>query len=128
MTPLEAQLLKFLSTPNIWPTKSVLDGSERTLRQWQVFEVQFPQKPDRTRHFVGYCVDDHAGQASSAIRKFDPATMRGVTQSARVYQLLGRPGRNDDAAYTWQKWKSLCRLTDEVDITGSIAFSGENEP
>ena len=119
--------MQFLDIPDIWPIASVLDCPEITLRQWQIFEVQFPQKPNRTRHFVGYSVHDRAGQVSSEIKQFDPKTMRGVTESGRVYQLLGLPGWNADAEHTWRRWKSICSVTSEVDVTGSIELPRENE-
>lgn len=84
--------MQFFNIPDIWSTKSVVDCPERTLRLWRFFEIQFPQKPNRTRHFVGYSVHDRAGQVSSAIQQFDSKTMRGITESGRVYQLLGLPG------------------------------------
>ena len=121
------QFLDIPNIPDIWPIASVLECPGITLRQWQIFEVQFPQKPNRTRHFVGYSVDDRAGQVSSAIQKFDPKTMRGVTESGRVYQLLGLPGWNADAEHTWRRWKSICSVTGEVDVTGSVELTGENE-
>lgn len=119
--------MQFLSIPDIWPIASVSDFPEITLRQWQIFEVQFPQKPNKTRHFVGYSVHDKAGQVSSAIKQFDPNTMRGVTESGRVYQLLGLPRWNADAEHTWRRWKSICNITGEVDVTDSIKLTGKNE-
>ena len=112
---------------NIWPIESVVDSPEIALRPWQVFEVQLPQKPGRTRQFVGYSLQAQAGQVSSAIERFDPKTMRGVTASGRVYQLLGRPGCNADAEHTWRWWKSICGITGEVDVTGSMDSSRGNE-
>lgn len=106
--------------PDIWLIATVVECPEITLRQWQIFEVKFPQKLNRTRHFVGYSVGDRAGQISSAIQQFDLKTMRGITESGRVYQLLGLPGCNADADYTWSRWKSICSITDVVDVTDCI--------
>lgn len=123
----DERIFKFLHTPDIWPIGSIADTPETALRQWQVFEVQLPRKLGRTRHFVGYSVQSQAGQVSSAIERFDPTRMRGVTQSGRVYQLLGPPGCHGDAEHTWRRWKSICGLANAVDVTGSIEFSGENQ-
>lgn len=41
---------------------------------------------------------------SSKIEKFDPATMRGVTRSGRVYQLIDMPGVDPDGQYTMAGW------------------------
>ena len=128
MTTPNEQIEKFFKAPDIWPIESVANSPEIALRQWQVFEVQLPHKPGRTRHFVGYSVQAQAGQVSSAIERFDPTTMRGVTQSGRVYRLLGRPGCNADAEHTWRRWKSICGIADAVDVTGSVEFGGQSEP
>ncbi|CAN5244046.1 hypothetical protein BH10PSE16_BH10PSE16_42640 [soil metagenome] len=127
MTTPNEQLEKFLNAPTIWPIESVADSPEIALRQLQIFEVQLPQKPGRTRHFVGYSVQAQAGQVSSAIERLDPATMRGVTQSGRVYRLLGPPGCHEDAEHTWERWKSICGIADALDVTGSMDSSGGNE-
>ena len=116
------------SIPDIWPIATVADSPEITLQSWQIFEVQFPQKPNRTRHFVGFAVRERAGQVSSAIQQFDPQTMRGVTESGRVYQLLGPPGWDADAAYTWRRWKSICGITNEVEVTDSIELTRADKP
>ena len=127
LTALTALTALKANMQDTWPIASVLDCPEITLRQWQIFEVQFPQKLNRTRHFVGYSVQDRAGQVSSAIQQFDPKTMRGVTESGRVYQLLGLPGWNADAEHTWRRWKSICSIAVEVDVTGSVELPQENE-
>ena len=107
----------------IWPIASVSECPEITLLQWQIFEVQFPSRPKKTRHFVGYSAGGRAGQVSSAIQNFDPKTMRGVTESGRVYQLQGLPGWDADADYTWRRWKSICGITNEVNVTGNIELT-----
>jgi hypothetical protein len=108
---------------SIWPIASISECPEITLLQWQIFEVQLPKKPNKTRHFVGYSVGGHAGQVSSPIQKFDPKTMRGVTESGRVYQLQGSPGWDANADYTWRRWKSIWGITSEVDFTGNIELT-----
>ena len=114
--------------PDIWPIASVAECPEIMLQLWQIFEVQFPQKPNRTRHFVGFSVRERAGQVSSAIQQFDPQTMRGVTESGRVYQLQGPPGWDADADHTWRRWKSICGITNEVEVTGSIELNRADKP
>ena len=127
MTLPDEPIVKFFLKPDIWAIASVADCPEVTLRQWLILEVQMRQQPGRTRHFVGYSVHDYAGQVSSAIQQFDPQTMRGTTQSGRVYQLSGSPGWNSDAEHTWRRWKSICSAADEVDVTGSNTFGPEKE-
>ena len=103
--------------PDIWPIASVTDQPEISLRDWQVFEVQLPARASKTRHFVGYAIENNAGQVSSAIQSFDPKTMRGITESGRVYQLVGKPGWDSDGDHTWRRWKGICGITDELKVT-----------
>lgn len=111
----------------IWPIANVSECPDITLLQWQIFEVQLSERPNKTRHFVGYSVGSCKGQVSSAIQKFDPKTLRGVTESGRVYQLQGSPGWDADADYIWGRWKLMWGITSEVDVTRSIESSRENE-
>ena len=109
-----------LDIPDIWPTASISMTPEITLSEWRVFEVKLPDFAGRTRHFVGYSMGDRAGQVSSPIRQFDPDSMQAITQSGRIYKLIGKPGCDADAEHTWRRWKSICNITDEVDVTTCI--------
>lgn len=106
--------------PDTWLLASISERPEVTLRDWQAYEVQQPGRASMTRHLVRYCIEDRLGQVSSAIQRFDPTTMRGVTESGRVYQLLGKPGRHADADHTWQRWKRISSVTFEADVTSSL--------
>lgn len=109
-----------MSTPNIPEVRPIADISLRpsvTLSDWQVFEVQMRGASRRTRHFVGYCLEDRAGQVSSAVQEFDARTMRGTTNSGRVYVLRGKAGWNADAENTWRQWVRLNGATDVEDIS-----------
>lgn len=104
----------------IWECAPVSESPELELRAWHVFEVQLPDRPERTRHFTGYNATDREGRASSAIVTFDAATRRGVTQSGRVYELRGGSGFNLDGEYVWNRWKAINGVTDVVDVTAEI--------
>lgn len=112
--------MPILDIPDVWPIASISMNPEISLCEWRVFEVKLPNHPGKTRHFVGYSVGDRAGQVSSPIRQFDPDSMQGITESGRVYKLIGKPGWDADAEHTWLRWKSICSITGEVDVTGSI--------
>jgi hypothetical protein len=73
-----------------------------------------------TRHFVGEDVRSGAGRVSTAIRRFDPKTLRGVTSSGRVYRLLGRRGCSGDAQYVWSCWCRLNGETAHTDVTDKV--------
>lgn len=78
----------------IWKTATVTDQPELTLVHWRILEASTGDL-----HFLGACVELGGGRFSTAIEKFDPAQMRGVTRSGRVYQLLGETGCDLDADY-----------------------------
>ena len=82
-----------------WTVMSVEDQPSVGLVLWKIFEVD-----GDTRHFVGDDTSDFLGRFSSAVVEFDVSTMRGVTQSGRVYELQDNPGDSEQADYVWDKW------------------------
>lgn len=102
--------------PTIWAVRHIKDQPSLVLTDWAIFEVKMAHSSVRTRHFAGYNVADREGRASSAIVSFDPATMRGVTESGRMYQLRGRPGLEGDGAHVWAHWLDLAAATDVVEV------------
>ncbi len=62
-----------------------------------------------------FFVGDHIGQAgrvSTDIVQFDEEKKRGITQSGRVYELVGSEGRSEDGEYVWSRYKQLYSLTE----------------
>lgn len=92
--------------PNIWGSASVEAEPEKWLEAWQVFKVVKTNGfEDRFGlHFSGRNCREFNGAVSSKIENFDSVTMRGVTSSGRVYQLVGLPGFCDDAQYVLDNW------------------------
>lgn len=109
----------------VWASAPVSERPEVVLTSWRIYEVALPGGTKCTRHFVGYNTYEREGRVSSAIVQFDPATMCGVTQSGRVYELRGKSGRDGDADYTWNRWKGINGVTEAVDVTGEIKSSTE---
>ncbi len=87
---------------SIWLTRPVDIEPSITLTHWQIIET-VEGKP--SRHFVGYNGAGREGRVSSPIVTFDPATLRGITHTGRVYQLQGSSGINGDAEYVLGHWK-----------------------
>ena len=88
---------------SIWKPFSVQQEPETRLTQWRVMEVsaEFNDfKP--TTHLVGYAT--YEGRVCSAVQTYDPKSKRAVTQSGRVYELVGSSGYNKDALYVWDRW------------------------
>jgi hypothetical protein len=109
----------------IWQCSPVSEVAEVCLEDWDVYEVKVPGRENRTRHFVGTKVDrGRSGRVSSPIVSFDSTARRGVTESGRVYELVGqRTGLGLDAEYTWNNWQQINHVTDVVNVTEEIKAS-----
>lgn len=114
-TPLSKVLM---ITGGLWATAPVTEQPELTLTAWTVRML-----PSGERHFVGWCSENCEGRVSSAVVEFDATTKCGRTSTGRVYQLSGRPGRDRDAEYVWQRWLRINDETDWTDVTEEV--SGE---
>jgi len=99
----------------IWKTSPVSETPELELSSWRVMQTETGE-----RHFVGYNLTEGEGRVSSAIQTFDKDTMRGVTRTGRVYQLVGSPGFNSDAMYVWGRWKRINEVTEELDVSEEL--------
>lgn len=83
-----------------------------TLERWRVRETRLGQ-----RHFVGYCVENHEGRVSSAIRSFDTVTGVGVTSSGRRYLLSGWPCFDGDAERIWERLANQYDIRETKDVS-----------
>jgi|GEM_PF-5294322 len=92
--------------PNIRAAAPIEIEPEKWLDSWQIFKVVKTNgyEDQFGLHFSGRNYRELNGAVSSKIEKFDPVTMRGVTNSGRVYQLVGLPGFCDDAQYVLESW------------------------
>jgi hypothetical protein len=86
---------------SVWLTRPVSQEPSITLTSWMIIETV---EPEPSRHFVGYNDAGREGRVSSPIVTFDPATMRGITHTGRVYELSGSSGLNGDAEYVLGRW------------------------
>lgn len=103
---------------SIWRPASVTAEPEVNLSQWAVFRVAGDADTDSdTVHFVGDT--GYEGRVCSPIKTYDPTTRRGITQSGRIYGLVGKPGLSSDARYVWGHWLSMCGNPEYTDITES---------
>jgi hypothetical protein len=113
---LDKELIKVIASleahPNIWSVAPVELEPEKWLESWQVVRVVKSNGFEERfgLHFVGRNCSDFHGAVSSKIEQFDPKTMRGVTNSGRVYQLVGLPGYCDDAQYVLDCWSQANRV------------------
>ncbi len=99
----------------VWSPLSVEVESELTLRSWQVMQL-----PCGDFHLVRYCIENREGRTSSAVEFFDKERLVAMTDSGRVYRLLGAPGGNMDAEYVWRRWARINDANEWTDIGPAI--------
>jgi len=104
------KLFDYLEQTSIWRVASVSDEPQTSLTQWRIFLVD-----GKDMHFVGYT--GYEGRVCSAVQTFDPTTCKGVTESGRIYELVGPPGFNGDAMYVWNRWLNIYGNPTVEDIT-----------
>lgn len=114
-TPHNQDVLADIIACSIWKPATVAQSPEVKLADWSIREL-----PNGNRHFVGYNVGHYEGRVSSRIEAFDAETKRGITQSGRVYELLGEPGYNGDAEYVWGYWASVNNAQHAIDVTDKV--------
>ena len=84
----------------VWQTTPIERTPQLRLARWSIREVQ----PRATRHLVGYNLTEREGRVSSRITAYDEERRCVMTESGRVYELVGRPSHDSDAEYVWQVW------------------------
>jgi hypothetical protein len=121
MMPLEALASVFANMPNIWNATTVESEPQKWLERWQVYKVIDAKIQPEVfgYHFVGYDIQGGHGAVSSKIGQFDPVKMCGITNSGRIYQLVGMPGTDPDAQYTLSGWAAANQVT-VVDATAEF--------
>jgi hypothetical protein len=96
----------------VYRTIPTNEQPELTLRDWWVARLA-----DSTVHLIGYCVENDEGRVSSEVQSFAIGRSLVLTSTGRVYRLLGEPGLNMDASYTWNRWLRMYGLESWEDIT-----------
>ena len=98
---------------SFWTPAPIEDHPEVYMSRWKIIEAT-DDSGVKSRHFVG--LDEFGGRVSSAIQKFDLDKKTGVTNSGRVYKLIGCPGTSVDAEYVWSVWKKHNKITEQTII------------
>jgi hypothetical protein len=100
---------------NVWKVPPVEMVPRIILYSWSIRECTVNHM--QSRHFVGYNLAEREGRVSSLIVEFDLNARCGITRSGRVYELVGDPGKNLDAEYTFNVWQHMCGVTKILDVT-----------
>ena len=85
------------------------------MSMWSVRKVSSPLLEETTQHLVG--VVDGYGRVCSPIQEFDRETMTVTTRSGKLYELVGEPGLDMDAAYVFANWCQMNGVTEVTDVT-----------
>ena len=98
-----------------WAVPTAKIHPEAILVSWRVYRL-----PNGDRHFSGFETTYNEGRATSKVIAFDPKTMTGQTRSGRHYTLVGPPGYNSDADYTWKAWARYNEIEDYEDVSEEV--------
>jgi len=102
------KLAEIAEKSSVWKPADVTEEPETKLINWQVYKVFIKDLGQQTLHFNGYTIGKFSeGRVCSPVTTFDKNTMRGVTRSGRVYELIGKPGFHRDAEYVWNRWLAM---------------------
>jgi hypothetical protein len=117
----ESELFELLNTTGVYSASSVKEIPDLTLQLWRVYEVTGWNVSEPTRHFSGYCPQEGPGRASTPIMAYDPNTRIGTTASGRKYQLEGESSWNGAAAWVWDQFCAMNKLTVVNDVSAEYA-------
>jgi hypothetical protein len=110
------------SSMPVWNIGTVADEPTVSLLQWRILETE-----DGSRHFVGADERDLTGRVSTAIVLLDRVTLRGETESGRIYQLVGGSGLSSNADYVWHRWCSVNNVKAYADVTQQFVAEVPND-
>ena len=94
----------------IWATAPIKEEPSISLTQWKIKETTIGN------FFSGWNTRSREGRVSTRIVTYDPETKRGITESGRVYELVGESGWNGDAEYVWARYKRIYNLVELTDV------------
>ena len=83
--------------------------------------MQLPWLGKRTRHLVGWVVEEGSGKVSSTVVTVEPASRQVTTETGRVYTLDGPPAVHGDAQYTLHAFIRLHKAVEPTDVTAEVA-------
>lgn len=104
----------------LWVPPIVAEQPGILLISWAAFDVRISARNEPTLHLVGYVASERGGRVTSPVVELNVPTLCAVTESGRMYRLVGAPGLNLDAEYVWECWKRISNVTVLRDATQSI--------
>lgn len=104
----------------VWPLARAAEAPEISVQDWEIHEVQLPDRTERTRHVLGLVGRQREGVVSSAITAIDLATRKVTTESGRIFELGSRTQGNLDSDYVWNRWLRINGATDDENVTAQF--------
>lgn len=112
------------STPSPEPPKRGRSrGGRRRLwhiERWSLWELQLAWLPARTKHLVGFVLEEQSGRVSSAVKGIDAVSRTVTSESGRTFVLEGPPGVDPDADYVMSILRRLGAITCERNVTAEV--------
>ena len=96
---------------------AVQDEAATQISNWRFVAVKHSDCTVQ-RHLVGRV--DSEGRLSTGVHSLNLQTMRATTASGRVYEVVGDPSDDEDAAYLYSKWLKYGGRTELKDLTGAL--------
>jgi hypothetical protein len=112
----------------VWSIPLVEAHPQATLSSWQAYEVQREAVGRATRHLVGYVLEHREGRVTSEIVEVEAGRRLVRTASGRVYKVVGAPGSEPDARYTWSRWLDIHKATVLAEVTGQLFEARAQSP
>lgn len=106
-----------LVTGGIHAIKPVAREPETCMSQWGLYLVRNAQGV-RTRHLVGRANGE--GRVSSPIKTIDVGRRTALSQSGRLYRLVGSSGFDSDGGYVFNTWLRGTQTTVVREVTPAL--------
>ena len=103
----------------VWRPTPVDAAPQLDMRSWMLIRTECGDV-----HLVGYNVTESEGRVSSPLVAFDVETRTAVTRSGRRYVLIGEPGSNADASYTFAVWCEISQVAHWANVTEEVLARG----
>jgi hypothetical protein len=88
-----------------WVYAPVLEPPTVYLSEWSAFVSRWPDDTHpMTTHLVGFREATGKSRTSSSVIRFDVQRRRAVTISGKVYELVGPPNPESEAAFMRIQW------------------------
>jgi len=101
-----------------WLTTSIGDEPEVVLQDWTVIEA-----PDGSWFVAGRIQNSRESRVFGPVAEFDLTTMRGRTDTARVFEITGQSGATECVKEHWDFFCELKNISYWTEISDAVVAS-----